>query len=933
MGQAWCKEKTSKAQDSKSPLDRVFVRCAHRIYPGLKEEGSVLGGATQRVTSSEIGYAGSPPREVLTRGRSIDSVDRPFHPSDWVDVNLEVPSPPRASSTLANSIVGTSLRPVATPTFSCANLKDITPVPPPRRKKRNRSRPLPPKPDEIPENVTNNLRRGDTSEEPLYLSVRSPKTSSNDQNSEVETRGTGKICTEDPKHDGRRTKEIYEHKVNGTGRIISSEVVSGKRTPVDKKTSELGHHHRKVHENEEYERFAWNQSIKDSSTPNRQDRRKSKELERRIRDSSRDDDRPEASTRTKNYSTVSLPNYDELDVSRHPTEGTTNDEESVGEKMKSKRPVRSSTVSLPAESFLSPFSEKTSVYLEDYIPRRGSIEHLSLYQVLGKLGSSENEVTDGGFMKYDPSKLEDWDLSDISNCDSNQRLSVENTPRIEIHNDESAKSGLSEGADVVDHSRNAEAGQIESTEMKILCAQDTSSSLQKPKSFGKIASTIIDSGRDSKYPDDWLTDQNRSLKYFDPPKMSEICQVSSTCELATSLIRREPFFLNEELHRSAFDTIEGSCRNGAVIRESDRFDQSRLIFGRSLSNESEPYDDPYESKELRAHCDVTNKLIKTISEESLPQEMLEGVDEEIVDFFDEKLAKDATNKLKKDCQNQRVKTPPPSPEPKIKAQILDNDHSTLLKVLNDEAIDGSNLSSMTPSLTELEAALSDMLEKEDQPDEIMKRESTSEECKQTPVEKLLEPEIVPVEKHNAIDRSVSDQCRSINDDILVDSTPENKTDRLSVSLEQLLGDSTSTSTSKKRKVSFCTWEEKVESMMGIDLKNDEELSHNEMPQNLDEATSPDLKDSAVKSELGSSSDFFEGIAADIKDIASSTQGEAPEKPSRLIQNLDDLTEDLEQIPTPPRRKNKSLSVTKESVRTPLDNYHENSDLGLNDRLI
>lgn len=136
-------------------------------------------------------------------------------------------------------------------------------------------------------------------------------------------------------------------------------MVSGKRTPADKKTSrtsESSYHHRKVLENEEYERFARNQSIKDSSTPNRQDRRKSKELERRIRDSLRDDDRPEANTRTKNYSTVSLPNYDELDVSRHPIKGT-NDEERVEEKMKSKRPVRSSTVSLPAESFLSPFSE------------------------------------------------------------------------------------------------------------------------------------------------------------------------------------------------------------------------------------------------------------------------------------------------------------------------------------------------------------------------------------------------------------------------------------------------------------------------------------------------------------------------------------------------------------------------------------------------
>ncbi|KYN04035.1 hypothetical protein ALC62_04799 [Cyphomyrmex costatus] len=784
MGQAWCKEKTSKAQDSKSPLDRVFVRCAHRIYPSLKEEGSVLGGATQRVTSSEIGYAGSPPREVLTRGRSIDSVDRPFHPSDWVDVNLEVPSPPRTGSTPTNSIVDTGLRPATTPTFSCANLKDITPVPPPRRKKRNRSRPLPPKPDEIPENVTNNLSRGDTSEEPLYFSVRS-KTSNHNQNGEVETWGTEKTCTEDPKHDGRRTKEIYEHKAS-----------------------------------------------------------------------------------------------------------------------------------------------KTSVCLEDYLPRRGSMEHLSLYQVLEKLGSSENEVIDGGFMKYDPSKLEDWDLSDISNCDSNQRLSVENTSRIENRNNKLTESaGPSEGVDVVDYSRNTEAGQIESTEMKVSCDQDITSSLQKPESFGKVAMPIIDSDKESKYTDDWLTDQNRSLKYFDPPKMSEICQVSPTCELGTSPVRREPFFLNEALHRSICvkprtfhlaDTIEGSCRNGAVVRETDRSDQSRLIFGRSLSNESEPFDDPYESKELRAHSDVTNKLIRTISEESLPQEMLEGVDEEMVDFFDEKLAKDATNKLKKDCQDHRVKTPPPSPEPKIKAQILDNDHSTLLKVLNDEAANESNLSSMTPSLTELEVALSDMLEKEDQSDEITKRENANEECKQIPAEKLLEPEIVPVEKHNVIDRNVSDQCRSINDDILVDSTPENKTDRLSVSLEQPPGDSTS----KKRKVSFCTWEEKI--MIDVDLKNNEESPYNEMASNLDEATSPDFKDS-VKSELESRSDFFESIVTDLKDSVSSAR-EAPEKPNRSFQYVENPAKDLEQIPTPPRRKNKSLGVTKESIRT-TDNYHENSDPG------
>lgn len=373
------------------------------------------------------------------------------------------------------------------------------------------------------------------------------------------------------------------------------------------------------------------------------------------------------------------------------------------------------------------------------------------------------------------------------------------------------------------------------------------------------------------------------------------------------------------------DTIEGSCRNGAVIRESDRSDQSKLIFGRNLSNESEPYDDPsYESKELRAHSDITNKLIRTISEESLPQEMLDEVDEEIeVDFFDEKLAKDATNKLKKDCQDHRIKTPPPSPEPKIKAQILDNDHSTLLKVLNDEAVDGSNLSSMTPSLTELEAALSDMLEKEDQLDEMMKRENMSEECEQSVApEKLLEPEIIPVEKRNAIDKRMPDQPCPINDDILVDNnTSESKTDRLS--LEQPLGDSTSTS--KKRKVSFCTWEEKV--MMDVDLKNDETSPYNETLQNLDETTL-NFKDSVVKSKLELTSDFVESITDDMKDSASLVGG----KSTTLFQNLEDVAKDLEQIPTPPRRKNKSLSVTKESVRT-VGNYHEDLHSDPNDRFI
>ena len=47
---------------------------------------------------------GAPPRSALLRGWSIDSVDRPFHPSEWVDVNLEAPCAalPRTNELLAS---------------------------------------------------------------------------------------------------------------------------------------------------------------------------------------------------------------------------------------------------------------------------------------------------------------------------------------------------------------------------------------------------------------------------------------------------------------------------------------------------------------------------------------------------------------------------------------------------------------------------------------------------------------------------------------------------------------------------------------------------------------------------------------------------------------------------------------------------------------
>lgn len=73
---------------------------------------------------------------------------------------------------------------------------------------------MPLKPDEIPESVTTNLRRGHTNEEPLYLSVKSPKTSSDEKDSNTESLGTGKICMQEPKHEKRQMKEMYEHKVN-----------------------------------------------------------------------------------------------------------------------------------------------------------------------------------------------------------------------------------------------------------------------------------------------------------------------------------------------------------------------------------------------------------------------------------------------------------------------------------------------------------------------------------------------------------------------------------------------------------------------------------------------------------------------------------------------------------------------------------------------
>lgn len=125
--------------------------------------------------------------------------------------------------------------------------------------------------------------------------------------------------------------------VNGTGRIISSDVVSGRRW---------------CRESDEYERFANSRTSRDSSTPKREEKRKWRQGEKRTEAEAEEEEKWSGNARHKHSSTVSLPNYDELDTARHRSR-----DHEIENTTRPRRPVRSSTVSLPAESFLSPFSE------------------------------------------------------------------------------------------------------------------------------------------------------------------------------------------------------------------------------------------------------------------------------------------------------------------------------------------------------------------------------------------------------------------------------------------------------------------------------------------------------------------------------------------------------------------------------------------------
>ena len=279
--------------------------------------------------------------------------------------------------------------------------------------------------------------------------------------------------------------------------------------------------------------------------------------------------------------------------------------------------------------------------------------------------------------------------------------------------------------------------------------------------------------------------------------------------------------------------------------DSDRSGESRTTF----ANEIEPSEDAYESKDL--HSQASN-LIRTISEESLPREMLE--EQELDDFFDEKLAKDVHNNLKKSLDDWKTKTPPPSPEPKVKPANLDSYHSTLLKVLKDDTAEESNLSSMTPSLTELEAALSDMLEKEDS-QEGPKDEAKS---KEQLIAKAVEPET------RSSDRRIGNESPEDTDEVVHE---------IPTSLKQILEE-------KKlplRKVSFCAWEE-------FDQASIDQADVTTSVPRLDEDRGVDNK----------------GFSLDVP----------PEKPSRLNRSLDDLVEGTDVVPTPPRRRNRSLCAAK-----------------------
>ena len=412
----------------------------------------------------------------------------------------------------------------------------------------------------------------------------------------------------------------------------------------------------------------------------------------------------------------------------------------------------------------------------------------------------------------------------------------------------------------------------------------------------------------------------------------------------------EPSIVKEQLFAyvtsktAQFNSADGFEPPSTARKSDSETGDPGKILRRSLSNESEPFDS-YEEKELALDLQHS-RIHRTISEESLPREMLEAVDSDLDrvdddqedDFFEEKVVKNVLNNITKDSTaindtKEVLKTPPPSPEPKIKAEILGNDHSTLLKVLQEEAATaaGSNLSSMTPSLTELEVALSDMLEKRDEQEDPedpfnekdsldqensleKKEDSRSKSTEPRSPEKLIEPCIVPIEKERKFQE---------NRDEFTDSKDSKK-------LEVSQDSGFNCNDLEESRPS----EEKVK-IVAVELKAGSVINNSENNKSLFEMDKETLSDSSkdnLKSYKILSFSFDSKDSKDENNLGDKT----PEKPSRMHRiNLTDSVENDGNAPTPPRRRHRSgSSILKENVcRDTKNGSREDEDPYANDRLI
>ncbi|XP_046735269.1 cell surface glycoprotein 1-like isoform X2 [Diprion similis] len=1009
MGQAWCKERTTKAQDSKSPLDRVFVRCAHQIYPSLKQDGSVLGGATQRVTSSEIGYAGSPPREALTRGQSVDSIDRPFHPSEWVDVNLEVPSTP--SSVITNLTANTSVYPTTTLSSTVSNLKhNITPIPPPRRRRKNHGRPLPPKPDEV---IVETHKNGKMKKvEPLYSSVKSPKEREALKSKEKilgasESKNTSNNNGEsDLKNDNDEEKgnRINDRKANPESKEVDTKRISESTgaEPEDRKAAEEldneGEHKsnnyrkndggikvgedvngKRENSDEEYEKFSKSREMKSSSTPIGSHKETEKESNRHGRNFrefvtqptvDEDDIMNVVYHRPKNYSTVSLPNYDELEVVKKEVEKNS-EEDATPNLVTPKKPDRTrnvSTMSLPIAETVSSLPQEVTERLEKYMTRCRSFGSLQPQEILEKLTaqgeqneSSEEDDWDG---------LDDWDLGTVEYHDpSDERPPWEPrsrldkrkaiTPKFTVGGSEvvATKKVEARATTAVDVDKQSDLLAVKNETIRTPKLDEKPSAIPRnasfeiPKSPNSLKSALkaeasrkismpakLSSEEPSSPLEDWFSAQERSVRFFDAPQLEEeyantpghrpVKPSGDRNPEAEYDTKRYPFngVFPGPLDIDTFFTTPGDF--GGTTNSSDVPGPPKVLT-RSLSNESEPFEG-YEEKELtvdiQSQPSSISKLSRTISDESLPGEMSGINDSHGENTTSKKLRIGDTGSNSRDS-----KTPPPSPEPKIKVEIFDDDdlpgvRPTSLKISREDEGD-SNLSSMTPSLTELEAALSDMLEKADldEPrpgisDDDHVEDSANSNLRHFEVvgdstdDKPVEPKILPKPIEGEVDLGPGEES-----DLFV---PRQRKNNGKISLGQILTDGGSQVTSEK--VSG-----KVESESPAGKSSPRRKMAVTPSKNPFEESDEDQEDDVSEASK---------IPQPGTHPVNPFDTEPPEKPSRLHKiALDQSSPEPADLPTPPQRKNKHGASSPTTKTSP---NHADSEFPIrdsaphpNDRLI